>query len=310
MDPLCALGIASRVVQLVDWTAHLVSAISIRAHSERRLSELEDDLQAFPTLLRALEGCIVSREDKLDDTGSATLPNCKVRLLEVQALLDQFQETRESGLAARINKYWSCRPQDFKLIEKKLKSFPQSMWELLHSQALDPKGRERHQGNGSSHTSFEPVEEVIRCFESPTKSKGSSFLSHGRISSSKFLPQYLSDPTRDVYLLCCIVYAFSLMAFLQHRKGDRYQQKFLISGLIVGFVFGLAQALQVGDIAGFGIITPGCITGALIASVTLHSVLPGWRYNCDERNEDDPSKTMPCQHSEMMENKLNQDGTE
>ncbi|KAI9683502.1 MAG: hypothetical protein M1822_006042 [Bathelium mastoideum] len=105
----------------------------------------------------------------------------------------------------------------------------------------------------------------------------SSLLPHNRTSPLHLFPRFLTHPSRNVYVLCCIVYGLALLSFLQHRKHDRYQSVFLRVGVIIGFVLGLISSLHNGDIAGFGIFTPGSISAVVTLSAILHGAIPGWR---------------------------------
>ncbi|KAI9653620.1 MAG: hypothetical protein M1821_006967 [Bathelium mastoideum] len=105
-----------------------------------------------------------------------------------------------------------------------------------------------------------------------------SLLPHNRTLPLHLFPRFLIHPSRDVYVLCCIVYGLALLSFLQHRKHDRYQGVFLRVGVIIGFVLGLISSLQNGDIAGFGIFAPGSISAVVTLSAILHCAIPRWRH--------------------------------
>ncbi|KAL9096457.1 MAG: hypothetical protein Q9165_001454 [Trypethelium subeluteriae] len=266
-----------------------LSSSVIGSYTYARLRDIKEQVKIIDESLNALESCTSGEDSWSDGRLREELQQClRTSHNTLQALTRHLIRCKESYSGSLQVEQ---RAQDFYHRHNKIDVVDLETFLRRAHLALDPDVYATQ--HVSDATAIARGQSYIAGSTKVTRwKKVLSFLPQNRNAISRLISRSLANPSRDIFLLSCLIYGIALLGFLQHRRYDRYQDTFLRVGVIIGLILGLMSSLQFGNIAGFGIYTPACITGAVTFSAVLHRMLPGWRAGPNDcNNQDSPSPT-------------------
>ena len=124
-----------------------------------------------------------------------------------------------------------------------------------------------------------PPQELRRLLQKLMRRATANTTSYSRYwAFSRCLSSWFTTPSPAVFVCAILAYALLTSGFYIYRKGDKYQDLFLIASVCWSACFGWAKGMDTQDI--LLTIAPWYLLGSLgVSSSVHHAVYPRWQFD-------------------------------